>query len=280
VSRAAGDRITAIVSPKVIAAFRRDGAAPLRGLFSKEEMELLAEGIALNLAAPSAAAKIASQPDDPGRFFEDFCNWRRLPAFERFLRTSPAARVAGLLMGSATARFHHDHVLVKDAGTRQRTPWHQDEPYYDIEGRQTVSLWIPIDPVDRETTLEFVAGSHLGPWLMPRSFRDHQARWFPEGALADLPDIDADRAGFPILGWAMEPGDAVAFNMLTLHAAPGVGSGRPRRVFSARFTGDDVRHAPRPWPTSPHFPGLAEALPAGVLLDHPLFPILWRRESL
>jgi hypothetical protein len=45
--------------------------------------------------------------------------------------------------------------------------------------------------VPRESTLEFVAGSHLGPWLMPRTFMDSEARWFPEGSLADLPDIDA-----------------------------------------------------------------------------------------
>ena len=25
------------------------------------------------------------------------------------------------------------------------------------------SMWMPVDPVAREATLEFVAGSHLGP---------------------------------------------------------------------------------------------------------------------
>jgi ectoine hydroxylase-related dioxygenase (phytanoyl-CoA dioxygenase family) len=67
--------------------------------------------------------------------------------------------------------------------------------------------------VPREATLEFVAGSHRGPWLMPRTFMDHQARWFPEGSLAELPDIEGTRAQQPILGWALEPGDAVAFHM-------------------------------------------------------------------
>jgi ectoine hydroxylase-related dioxygenase (phytanoyl-CoA dioxygenase family) len=108
---------------------------------------------------------------------------------------------------------------------------------------------------------------------MPRSFAAGQAKWFPEGTLAELPDIEADRANYPILGWALEPGDAVAFHMLTLHGA--AGSPLRRRVFSARFVGEDVTHAPRPWPTSPEFPGLAEELPAGARLDHPLFPRLW-----
>jgi ectoine hydroxylase-related dioxygenase (phytanoyl-CoA dioxygenase family) len=273
----AAQRLADCLTPETITAFRRDGAAPVRGLFSAREIDGLREGIERNLRNPSSRAKIASAPGDPGRFFEDFRNWRRIPALERFVTETPLAGAAGALMGGAIARFHHDHVLVKTPGTLQRTPWHQDQPYYNFEGRQTVSFWIPVDPVDRASTLEFVAGSHLGPWLMPRSFRDHQARWFPEGALADLPDIEANRAAFPILGWALEPGDMVCFHMLTLHGAGGVGPGQTRRVFSARFMGDDARHAPRPWVTSPDFPGLAEELPPGAAMDHPLFPVLWRR---
>jgi ectoine hydroxylase-related dioxygenase (phytanoyl-CoA dioxygenase family) len=110
---------------------------------------------------------------------------------------------------------------------------------------------------------------------MPRSFMDSQARWFPEGALKDRPDIEADRAAHPILGWALEPGDAVCFHMLTLHGSRGVSGGNRRRVFSVRFLGDDARHAPRRWKTSPEFPGLADSLAAGAPMDHPLFPMLW-----
>jgi ectoine hydroxylase-related dioxygenase (phytanoyl-CoA dioxygenase family) len=130
---------------------------------------------------------------------------------------------------------------------------------------------MPVDPVPRESTLEFLAGSHCGPWLMPRSFMDDQAKWFPEGTLEELPAID--RATAPVLGWALEPGDAVFFHMLTLHAA--AGSRTRRRAFSVRFLGDDVRHAPRAWTTSPPFPGLEQELAAGAPMAHPLFPIVW-----
>lgn len=108
---------------------------------------------------------------------------------------------------------------------------------------------------------------------------DHQAKWFPEGSLADLPDIEADRSQFTILGWPVEPGDVIAFHMLALHAAGGVGGGARRRVFSVRMLGDDVTHAPRSWVTSPPFPGLAERLPAGAPMEDALFPVLWRAES-
>ncbi|HCL84974.1 MAG TPA: phytanoyl-CoA dioxygenase [Comamonadaceae bacterium] len=267
-------RVQQRVTPDVVEAFARDGAVCLRQLLNQDEVALLREGIEANLAAPSPRAKVASRPDDPGRFFEDFCNWQDVGQFQRFVTEAPVALAAQRLMRSPSVRLYHDHVLVKEPGTRQRTPWHQDQPYYNIEGRQNISLWIPVDPVPRASTLEFVAGSHRGPWLMPRSFMDHQAKWFPEGSLQDLPDIEADRAAHAILGWQVEPGDVVCFHMLTLHGAGGFeGPGR-RRVFSVRFMGEDTRHAPRRWTTSPDFPGLERELPAGAPMEHLLFPLL------
>jgi ectoine hydroxylase-related dioxygenase (phytanoyl-CoA dioxygenase family) len=268
-----------MISEDIVTQFQRDGAVCIRQLFRPHEIEELRAGIELNLAAPSPRAKIASGANDPGRFVEDFCNWRENPHYRRFIFDTALAPTAGRLMQSTTARLYHDHMLTKEPGTRQPTPWHQDQPYYNVEGRQNVSFWIPVDPVSRASTLEFVAGSHLGPWLMPRSFMDSQARWFPEGSLADLPDIEANRRGFPIIGWELEPGDLVCFHMLTLHAAQGVDGRHRRRVFSVRFLGDDITHAPRRWKTSPGFPGLAEELPAGAAMSHPLFPVLWQSQS-
>ena len=267
-------RVKERVTDQMVQDFQRDGAVCIRQLLNADEVALLREGIDANLAAPSPRAKVASRPDDPGRFFEDFCNWQDIPQFGQFVTETPLAVAAQRLMDSPTVRLYHDHVLVKEAGTRQRTPWHQDQPYYNIEGQQNISMWIPVDPVSRSATLEFIAGSHKGPWLMPRTFMDNQAKWFPEGSLADLPDIEAARERFPIVGWEIEPGDVVCFHMRTLHAAGGVEGPNRRRVFSVRFLGEDIRHAPRPWTTSPEFPGLADELPAGAPMAHPLFPLL------
>jgi ectoine hydroxylase-related dioxygenase (phytanoyl-CoA dioxygenase family) len=266
-----------MIDDESVAAFQRDGAVCIRQLFRPEEMQILRRGIDANLAALSPRAKVASAADDPGYFVEDFCNWQDNEHYRRFIFDSPLAETAGRLMQSSTARLYHDHMLTKEPGTRQPTPWHQDQPYYNIEGRQNVSFWIPVDAVNRESTLEFIAGSHLGPWLMPRSFMDAQARWFPEGTLADLPDIEGNRDAYPILGWELQPGDAVGFHMLMLHAARGVGE-RRRRVFSVRFLGDDIRHAPRRWKTSPEFPGLTDELAAGAPMSHRLFPLLWQAQ--
>ena len=265
-----------VVTDEQVQAYQRDGAVCLRQLLTPAEVQLLRQGIDRNLAQPSPRAKIASRQADPGWFIEDFCSWRENQQYREFIFNTAAAAAAARLTGSAVVRLYHDHMLTKEPGTMQRTPWHQDQPYYNIEGRQNCSFWIPVDPVSRAATLEFVAGSQLGPWLMPRSFMDAQAKWFPEGSLADLPDIEAHRDRYRILGWALEPGDAVAFQMLTLHASGGVEAGRRRRVFSLRLIGDDIRHAPRQWTTSPEFPGLEAELPAGAPMAHPFFPVLWQ----
>ena len=166
-------------------------------------------------------------------------------------------------------------MLVKEPGTRQRTPWHQDLPYYNVDGRQNVSMWFPVDPVPRESTLEFVAGSHLGPWYMPRSFLDGQAKWFPDGTLAELPDDRRATRRLPMIGWELEPGDAVFFHMLTLHAAGGVGraaAGGCCRCASSATTWSTPpavgrrRRRSRASPTSCR---------PGAPMDHPLFPVLW-----
>jgi ectoine hydroxylase-related dioxygenase (phytanoyl-CoA dioxygenase family) len=272
-------RARTIADDATVQAFAADGAVVLRGLLTPAEVAVLRAGIDANLAAPSPRALVASRPDDPGFFIEDFCNWADNPLYRQLIFSSALAPVAARLMQSRTARLYHDHMLTKEPGTRQPTPWHQDQPYYNVDGMQNVSFWIPADPVSRAATLEFAASTHRGPWLMPRTFMTNEARWFPAGTLAELPDIEAGRRAQPpthrILGWALEPGDAVAFHMLTLHASCGVEPGRRRRVFSVRFLGDDMRHAPRPWKTSPEFPGLADELPAGAEMDHPLFPLLW-----
>ena len=36
------------------------------------------------------------------------------------------------------AVFFHEHVFIKDPGTTRGTPWHQDQPYYPVNGRKVL----------------------------------------------------------------------------------------------------------------------------------------------
>jgi ectoine hydroxylase-related dioxygenase (phytanoyl-CoA dioxygenase family) len=256
------------------AALARDGVVCVRQVLDPSEVAVAAAAIGAVLASPGPLAQVASSPDDPGSFTEDFCRWQQIPAIEQLARHSRVPEVAATLMRTSQVRFYHDHVLVKEGGTRQHTPWHQDQPYYNVDGRG-VSAWIPVDPVPADGCLELVAGSHLGPWLMPRTFLHREARWFPEGSLAELPDIEAGRDAFDIRRFTLAPGDAIFFDFLTVHAAPGFPHPGRRRVLSLRYLSAAARHAPRAWRTSPPFDGLADQLPAGAPMDHPLFPVVW-----
>ena len=86
-------------------AFQRDGAVPVRGLLSAPQLEALREGAEWNIANPGPLAVTASLADDPGRFFEDFCNWQDIPQFGRFVHETPLALAAQRLMQSRTVRL-------------------------------------------------------------------------------------------------------------------------------------------------------------------------------
>jgi ectoine hydroxylase-related dioxygenase (phytanoyl-CoA dioxygenase family) len=251
--------------------YQSDGAIVLRGVFA-DWVEPLRAGVAANMAAPSAYERTVRPADGTPAFFQDYCNWQRIPEFGRFVVESPAAAVAARLMRSRTARFFHEHVLVKPAGTSVKTPWHQDQPYYCTEGEQTVSLWIALDPVGREASMECIAGSHRwGRAFSPTRFDG--TKLYAQDSFEKMPDIEADRAAHTVLGWALEPGDAIAFSFRTVHGAPANRSDTPRRVFSARWVGDDATFADRGARTSPPFPGLT--LKHGDPLDAPEFPVVW-----
>jgi ectoine hydroxylase-related dioxygenase (phytanoyl-CoA dioxygenase family) len=262
------------ITAETVADFARDGVACVRAALDPGQVAIAARAIDAVLASPGPLALVASGTDDPGRFTEDFRRWQEIPEIEELALHSRLPAIAAALMATPQVRFYHDHVLVKEGRTRQRTPWHQDQPYYNVDGRG-VSAWIPVDPVPADGCLELVAGSHLGPWLLPRTFLTNEARWFPAGSLAELPDIEADRGAFDIRRFDLEPGDAIFFDFLTVHGAPGFPFDSRRRVLSLRYLSADARHAPRRWRTSPPFAALDVELPDGSELDHPLFPVVW-----
>ena len=261
--------MAASVSEEMVEDFQRDGAVLIRGMWA-HWVETLRAGVARNMAAPGPHAAENLKPGESGRFFDDYCNWQRIPEFGRVIRESAVAEVASRLMRSDRVQLFHDHVLVKEPGTAKPTPWHQDGPYYFVAGRQTVSFWSPLDPV-REASLRCVAGSHLWPkevlpkrWLSDTAFYPDPETYMP------VPDPDA--AGMRVLEWEMVPGDAVAFNYLTLHGARGNAGAARRRAFSLRLVGEDARYVERPGPTSPPFPG--HGMVAGQRLREDWFPVL------
>jgi ectoine hydroxylase-related dioxygenase (phytanoyl-CoA dioxygenase family) len=142
-----------------------------------------------------------------------------------------------------------------------------------VDGTQTVSFWIPVDPV-AETTLRVIAGSHRWDrlvlpvrWLNDESFYGDMDDFLP------VPDPDAEPDRYTVLEWAMQPGDVVAFHYRVVHGARGnLTSGR-RRALSLRYVGDDARYVTRPGRTSPPFP--EHGMRDGERLREDWFPVVW-----
>ncbi|MFP6740957.1 MAG: phytanoyl-CoA dioxygenase family protein [Alphaproteobacteria bacterium] len=263
------------VTDDEVAAYQRDGAICLRGLFT-DWLEPLARGVEANMAAPGPVATEHKTGVGAGRFFEDYCNWERFPEYLDFVWQSPAAAAAARLMGASRVQFYHEHLLVKEPGTARATPWHHDMPYYGVGGEQVISIWLPIDPVPVAVCPEFVAGSHRwGGLYHPRAFETGEN--YDYGGDDDyqpVPDIDCERDRHDILAWDMKPGDALFFHFLTLHGAPANMSNGRRRGFSTRWLGDDAHFAERPGTTSPPYPDIG--LAPGEPMREDWFPVVWQ----
>ena len=259
-----------LVTQDHIDTFQRDGVVLIKGLFA-DYVEKIRAGIETNMSEPGEYAAENLKEGEGGRFFDDYCNWKRIPEFVDVVENSPAAEVAADIMQSKTVQVFHDHVLVKEPGTSKPTPWHQDGPYYFVEGQQTVSFWSPVDPVT-DATLRCVAGSHK--WdkpVLPTRWLSEENFYADEDTYMPVPDPDAE--GMNIVEWQMEPGDAVAFNYGILHGARGNEATARRRAFSLRLLGDDARYVERPGRTSPPFPG--HDMKPGDKLREDWFPVVW-----
>lgn len=261
-----------IITQNQIDAFQRDGVVLIKGLF-KDWLDQIRRGIDRNMKEPGPYAAENLKEGENGRFFDDYCNWQRIKEFKQVIHNSDVGRVGAILMKSKKVQLFHDHILVKEAGTSKPTPWHQDEPYYFVAGKQTISFWSPMDPVT-DATLRCIGGSHM--WekpVLPTRWLSEENFYAKSDQYMDIPDPDDDPEKYNILEWPMEPGDAVAFNFKILHGARGNVSPIRRRAFSLRLLGDDARYISRPGPTSPPFPG--HNMNDGERLREDWFPIIY-----
>ncbi|MBI1777998.1 MAG: phytanoyl-CoA dioxygenase family protein [Proteobacteria bacterium] len=256
-------------------AYEKDGVVCLRAMFDLGWIDFLGEAVEQAMLHPGPHGESYTKPGNPGRFFGDLDMWQRRGEFRRFVFESPAAAIAAEIMGTSRVNFFYDQLLVKEPGTVERTPWHQDQPYWAVSGVQICSIWLPLDPVAKENGVEYVRGSHN--WhrtFLPYHFTDGSP--YLERALERMPDIDAGREAYDIVSFDMEPGDCLVFQAMIVHGAPGNASlARRRRALATRWTGDDARYCVHEGevaiPTSD--PGLKH----GDVMDCALFPRVWPR---
>ncbi len=265
------------VSSEEISIYEQDGIVCLQQIIPSDWLAFMAAAVDQAMADPGPDAEEYSSDTDAGRFFGDLNVWRRHDAFHRFVFESPASSIAAQILRAKKINFFYDQLLVKEPGTAERTPWHQDQPYWAVSGRDVMSIWLPFDPVARQVCVEYVAGSHKWDAFNPQHFSDGSA--YRGTGLPPLPDIEAERDKHNIVAFDLQPGDCLAFQAMIVHGAPGTqNSPHRRRALATRWTGDDARYDPRNGETG--FPTDDPGLRPGAIMDCEDFPVVWRADKL
>jgi len=271
------DRPAREITPDEVEQFATDGVVCLKGVMPARWLAVLEDGIKGAMASSGRYTRRQSDDDDPGLFFSDYGASARVPALMDYALHSPAGEIAATILKSRRANFLYDAVWVKEPGTAKPSAWHQDQPYYAVDGRQICIMWVPIDPVPPEVVLRCVRGSHLwGSAFKPIRFKDlgDFGRDVEDG-YPPPPDIERDHAD-AIFAADMTPGDVLVFQGMCVHGAPGNSQRNvSRRAVATTWVGDDAVYVERPGEMEPDFSD--RGLKPGDPLDAPAFPRVFER---
>ena len=277
------------ITPDQVATYHRDGVVLLPAMFDSEWIGSLKQGLDANCDDPTDRSRVWDRDCEGRTMFYDSQAWRRIEQYRRFIFESPAAMIAGGLMGSKSINFYFDAVFVRSPGSQFATPWHQDEPYWSVEGYDTCTIWMPLVPVKQENALAYVPGSHrldsvfyqynFGN-LNPDSKSGIDQVDFSSVSELSFPDINSDPEAFGVVSWDMQPGDCVAFNSRIMHGGSGkLDDDCGLQVFTTKWLGDDVHIKFRECGMDPdHSSIMTEyGLKPGDRPGTDLYPQVWKR---
>ena len=263
------------VGPSVRDAYRRDGVVHIPKLIHPEWLLLLEQGIRRNVLCPGYN-HVMMHEGDPGAYLMDYDNYHVNPEYQYLIKHSPIAEVMKYVLDTDGLWLFHDQIFVKRGGNSRPTFWHQDLPYWIIDGTQLGSMWITLDPLRKEQCLEFVRGSHLSTQYAGTTFNPDDPTEPYFRSLPRIPNIEREREKFDIVSWEIEPGDAIILHPGVLHGGGGTDDASERRTISFRFFGDDAvldgRFEAENETPSPYYPGLTLHLNPGDPIRDDRFP--------
>ncbi len=227
------------------ATFERDGVVLVRGAVPPDTIEPLLHAVDRIVATPIDGLPEADRASGMSRRMYAYDD-----EFARFVHDLGLATLAAQATDSTQIRIYFDQIFVKAANSGDdEFPWHQDHPYWPIGGRQVVSTWLALTPATADTSaLEFVKGSHeWGKTFRPAGSSKEAMNevWDGFGDLAfgiddQVIDFENHPASYDVVGFSVEPGDALLFDYRILHRSRGNPSANRRVAVSWRWLGDDA----------------------------------------
>ena len=280
--------VDGLVTSEHIDEYSTNGVTLVRGAFDPAWIERLTAGIDANIAAPSERSRFWNRDDQGHTTFFDCQVWPKNPHYRDFVLNSDMGRLAGTVMGVSAVNFFFDSIFVRSTGTQFRTPFHQDEPYWSVDGFDCSSAWMPLSSCEKRSALEFVRGSHRWTQRFAQTnfgtltgdARD-QVR-FKADDTVPFPDIEGQRHRYDVISWDMEPGDVAIFNARIIHGGSGLlRRDRDLKVFNTQWLGPDVRIKFRAEGMDPDHSGVMTraGLGPGDRVGGPLYPLVWGTTS-
>jgi ectoine hydroxylase-related dioxygenase (phytanoyl-CoA dioxygenase family) len=262
------------------ATFASDGVVKIEGAIGPERIGALLEVAERELTTPGPWTTDNNRGSAVDRLFTSRYLWADDPVINDFVFHSGIAGLVGDLLDTTSMRIYFDHMLVKEPETIAPTPWHQDIPYWPFLGRQIASAWVALTSSKvEESSLEFVRGSHVwDKYYAPEAFGGSDPGWTADFEGEKIPDIDAARGDYDIIGFDVEPGDALIFSAWTVHGAPGNAGPNRRAAFSTRWLGDDSTWVPHPGCDPTVTQADVSVDPGSYPADDDRFPVAWVRD--
>jgi len=266
--------------------YKEHGVVCIRNQFDTEWIDKMFTVCSQNEITPGGTRSVQKNKNDPGKFVATKNMSRENSDIMDFVIRSPAAEIAGQLMDLKEVRFFYDQLFVKEPGTLAPTAWHNDLPFWPLNGNQIASVWIALTDIPKENSgLVYVSGSHK--W---------ETMYYPEPATPDAfdeyvidPDIkklehspmfheNFDNPDYHFLSWDMKAGDCLVHHPLAVHGSGKNESQINRRVaISIRYYGGDVTwHGQR---TKFEVPGATDDIfTRGTMpINDDLFPVAWQK---
>lgn len=243
------------VTEEAITAIETDGVVCLRNFLPGEDIPSLHAACDQAVANPTDMATTIGESGGPSFFF-DFDVSNRIESFRRLRDETRMADLAQQLMRSSMVARYFDNLFVKDGGGGAGSPWHEDASFQRVIGRHSVNFWVAFDRIQRETALQYLAGSHLRdePVYLMGSF---DADGSYDGIITDnrVPSRPPEELGaeFEKVWWELNPGDALVWFHRTLHGAPANTLSSSRRAIAHIWLGDDAYYDASPGYTDPDF---------------------------
>jgi ectoine hydroxylase-related dioxygenase (phytanoyl-CoA dioxygenase family) len=229
-------------SAQLSEAFARDGYIVVPGVYTAAEVAAFKEETRRLLGL------LETNPDSlPHRFGATSEGVARTGVFvglaansEVFRQAARAPRLLDALEAilGPNIEFLSDKIVYKSSETDYGSPWHQDWTYW--HGTHKISAWVALDPATRENgCLKLLPGSHREAVVHDGDASDGKGF----GNRLDPNAVDESQA----VAAPVQPGDAILFHDLTLHASYPNTTGKDRWSLISTFRAVTDEDPPYSW---------------------------------